>query len=363
MKDTPYIEIDEQILLNNIRRMSLLANEQGVQLRPHIKTHKIPYIAKLQLAEGAVGITVAKITEAQVMANHGIDDIFIAYPVVTKSKAEELCSLNKKLSRLIVGVDSLEGAAVLDQAAKDHNEILKVRLEVDTGLSRTGVDTEKAVDLAQEIFRLESLELQGIFTFKGAVFEGEATMDTHKAGIEEGEIMVELKDQLERNGITIEDISVGSTPTAASAAKVDGITEIRPGTYVFNDSMQVKLGVSKWKDCAAKVVATVVSRPSEKRAVIDGGSKTFATDVQPNHAPLHLKGFGVLPEYPEAEFARMNEEHGVILTDASDLKIGGQVEIIPNHICSTVNLHNYVYLKKENNEYEKIKVEARGMIQ
>ncbi|WP_101842579.1 alanine racemase [Halobacillus sp. Marseille-P3879] len=363
MDHTPYIEIDEKILLKNIRKMSKLARENGVNLRPHIKTHKIPRIAKMQLAEGAVGITVAKISEAQVMAEYGIDDIFIAYPVVSEAKAEEICALNQKLSNLIVGVDSREGAEVLNTCAQKHGQTLNVRLEIDTGLARTGVDLQHALRLAEQINRHEALHLQGIFTFKGPVYKGEATTDTDKAGIEEGEVMAALAAQLEESGIKVEDVSVGSTPTAASVVAVEGVTEIRPGTYVFNDSMQVKLGVSERDDCAAQVVTTVVSRPSEDRAVIDGGSKTFATDVQPNHAPLYLKGFGAIQGYPEAEFARMNEEHGVILTNDHELKIGDQVKVIPNHICSTINLHNYVHLKKENGEYEKVKVEARGMLQ
>ncbi len=363
MNHTPYIILDEKILINNIRKMSELAKINKINLRPHIKTHKIPHIAKLQLAEGAIGITVAKISEAKVMASFGINDIFIAYPIVNEAKAEEVCVLNKKLSRLIVGVDSIDGAKVLNEYAQKYDQTIQVRLEIDTGLERTGVDFQKAVVLAKKITQLESLSLQGIFTFKGSVYKGEATTDIQNAGKEEGEIMVALAAQLRESGIRVEDISAGSTPTAASVATVEGITEIRPGTYVFNDVMQVKLGVCEWQECAAKVVSTVVSRPSDERAVIDGGSKTFATDVQPNHSPLYLKGFGSIQEYPKAQFVRMNEEHGVIMTNGNALQIGEKVSIIPNHICSTINLHNNVYLKKGENDYEKLTVEARGMIQ
>ncbi|CDQ18153.1 D-serine deaminase, pyridoxal phosphate-dependent [Halobacillus karajensis] len=363
MDQTPYIVIDEKILVKNIRKMSRLAIMNKVNLRPHIKTHKIPHIAKLQLAEGAVGITVAKISEAKVMASYGINDIFIAYPIVSGAKAREICVLNKKISKLIVGVDSIDGARVLNEYANKYNQTIKVRLEIDTGLERTGVGFQEALVLAKTINQLEFLSLEGIFTFKGPVYKGKATKDVQKAGREEGELMVEVATKLRNAGIRVEDISVGSTPTASSAATVDGITEIRPGTYVFNDAMQVNLGVSEWGDCAAKVVSTVVSRPSDKRAVIDGGSKTFATDVQPNCAPLYLLGFGSIQQYPKAQFARMNEEHGVIMTNGSTLKIGEKLSIIPNHICSTINLHNYVYLKRGENDYEKLTVEARGMVQ
>ena len=322
MDHTPYIIIDEKIVMKNIRKMSELAKINNVNLRPHIKTHKIPYIAKLQLAEGAIGITVAKISEAKVMASYGVNDIFIAYPVVSGAKAEEICMLNKKLSKLIVGVDSIEGAKVLSEYAEKYDQNIQVRLEIDTGLERTGVSLQKAVMLAKRIAQLDFLSLQGIFTFKGPVYKGEATTDVHKAGKEEGELMVLLANQLREAGIGIEDISVGSSPTSASVATVEDITEIRPGTYVFNDAMQVKLGVSKWEDCAAKVISTVVSRPADNRAIIDGGSKTFATDVQPNQSPLYLQGFGSIQEYPEAQFVRMNEEHGVVETNDAPLKIG-----------------------------------------
>ncbi|WP_257349811.1 alanine racemase [Pseudalkalibacillus decolorationis] len=363
MDQTPYIVIDEKILLENIRKMAQLAKKQNVKLRPHIKTHKTPYIAKLQIAEGAVGITVAKISEAKVMASFGIDDIFIAYPIVSSSKAKEVCELNDKLTNLIVCVDSIQGAKVLSECAKAYQQSLLVRLEVDTGLERTGVDYEEAVNLAKQVAEMDNLTLQGIFTFKGAVYKGEATLDTDLAGNEEGELMVKLANELRKSGHNIEDISVGSTPTAASVSAVDGVTEIRPGTYAFNDVMQVRFGVCRMEDCAAHVVSTVVSTPSQHRAVIDGGSKTFATDVQPNCSPLNIKGFGSIVDYPDNEFVRMNEEHGVISTVCSEMKIGQQLKIIPNHICSTINLHNFVYLKKDNDEYEKLTIEARGMIQ
>lgn len=362
MEHTPYVVINEKKLRHNIKKMSEMAKETNVNLRPHIKTHKIPEIAKMQLAEGAVGITVAKIAEAKVMAEHGIEDIFIAYPIVTGSKAEELCKLNQEIPNLIVAADSLVGAEILNDCARKHDQKLQVRLEIDTGLRRTGVLYEEAVSLAQEISKLDNLVLQGIFTFKGPVYKGEGTLDTESAGREEGEMMVEIGRQIRDVGIPLTDISVGSTPTAKSVARVEGITEIRPGTYVFNDSMQVKLGVSSLEECAAYVVSTVVSKSSTDYVVIDGGSKTFATDVQPGSSPLNLKGFGTIQEYTDAEFVRMNEEHGIINIDSSKVDIGEEVTIIPNHICSTINLHNYVFMQNENNEFKKLTVEARGLV-
>lgn len=364
MKQTPYVVINEKKLKSNIKRMSDLASSKNIRLRPHIKTHKISDIAKLQIEHGAVGITVAKISEAQAMYEHGISDIFIAYPIVTAYKAEEVCLLNKKLENLIVAVDSSEGAVVLNRIAQKNKQILQVRLEIDTGLKRTGVVLENAVALAKQINEMEHLKLQGVFTFKGAVYQGQGTKDIEAAGTEEGETIVKIATLIRAAGIELDDISVGSTPTAQSVANVDGITEIRPGTYVFNDRMQVSLDVCSLEQCAAYVVATVVSKPTTEQLVIDGGSKTFATDVQPNMPPLFLKGFGHIKGHPDTVFTHMNEEHGMIkLNGDESLSIGDEIHIIPNHICSTVNLHNYVYLEKENGEFQKLRVEARGLVQ
>lgn len=364
MKQTPYVVINERKLKSNIKRMSDLANSKHIKLRPHIKTHKISDIAKLQINHGAVGITVAKISEAKAMMEHGISDIFIAYPIVTAYKAEEVCLLNEKLDNLILTVDSLEGANVLNKAAEKHNQVLQVRLEIDTGLKRTGVVLKDSVELAKQINEMKYLKLQGIFTFKGAVYQGQSTKDIEAAGTEEGETMVGIVRLIKAEGIDLEDISVGSTPSAQSVANVNGITEIRPGTYVFNDMMQVSLDVCNIEQCAAHVVTTVVSKPTPEQLVVDGGSKTFATDVQPNVSPLFLSGFGQIKGHPDTIFSHMNEEHGMIkLNGDEDLSIGDEIHIIPNHICSTVNLHNYVYLEKENGEFQKLKVEARGLVQ
>jgi len=361
--ETPYIVIEEAVVEQNIERMAKIGKENGVQLRPHIKTHKLPYIAKKQLAAGAIGITVATISEAEVMASEGIRDIFVAYPIVTESKAEQVIQLKQKLSNLIVGVDSIVGANILQKVAKEHHEKLQVRLEIDTGLSRTGVEIEGATDLAEQIAQLDHLLFEGIFTFKGAICEREGTLDLEAAGQEEGELMLNVAASIREKGIEVQSISVGSSPTAATVAKVTGVTEIRPGTYIYNDVMQEAFGICTWKDCAAYVVSTVVSKRGDRHIVIDGGSKTFATDVQPGGAPLYLKGFGKMKGHPNAVFVRMNEEHGVIELHGESINIGDQICIIPNHICSTVNLHNHVYIKKQNGSYEKLHVAARGMLQ
>jgi D-serine deaminase-like pyridoxal phosphate-dependent protein len=361
MIETPCIIIDERKMERNIRKMAGIAKKNGVQLRPHVKTHKIPEIAKKQLAEGAIGVTVAKVSEAEVMEKHGIQNIFIAYPLVVESKIERAIALSQKIN-LIVGVDSLEGAKKCSELAKKHHHTLSVRLEVDTGLKRTGVLYEQAVALAKEINQLDNLQLRGIYTFRGAIFEGKPTLDLEKAGREEGKLMISLANKMREAGIDIQDVSVGSTPTAEYAAQIKGVTEIRPGTYVFYDKMQVNLGVCTLDECAATVLTSVVSKPSENLLIIDGGSKTFATDVQPNTDPANLTGFGYLINLPEAIFDRLTEEHGMItLKGHEHIRIGDRIEVIPNHICSTVNLHNHVYIKNEQG-LTKVTVAGRGKL-
>lgn len=363
MIETPSIFIDVAKVKRNINEMSEMANTHNVHLRPHTKTHKIPKIADMQTESGASGVTVAKSTEAKVMAEHGIKDIFIAYPVIPEAAINRVMEVNK-MARLIVGVDSLEGARKLSEQARLHDQNIEIRLEVDTGLKRTGVQYENAIKLAMKIAGLGNLNLTGIYTFKGAMFKGEPTMDLQKAGFEEGELMVSLADKMRDNGLQIQDISVGSTLTAKYAAQVDGITEIRPGTYVFYDRMQANYDVCDLDDCAAKVIATVVSIPSDDLLIIDGGSKTFASDVQPGTKPLNMKGFGDIIGLPDAILERMTEEHGMVrVNSAHHLNIGDTVEVIPNHICSTVNLHNFVYMVDEEGSTEEVPVLARGKLQ
>ena len=359
MVETPHLLIDGSKMRRNIEKMAGVAREQGVKLRPHAKTHKIPSIAREQLEAGAAGITVAKVSEAEVMVEGGIRNIFIAYPLVTESKIERALRLSRRVN-LTVGVDSLEGARRMSKMAALEDDVLDIRLEVDTGLRSTGVLFDEAVGLAGEIEALKNLNLTGLYTYRGAVLtDGSPTLDLEKAGIEEGKLMVSLANRIREEGIDIEDVSLGSTPTAEYAAEVEGVTEIRPGTYVFYDRMQVWLGACSLAECAATVVATVMSRPSGNLAVIDGGSKTFATDVQPDA----LRGFGHVVGYPDIVLERLNEEHGMLRVKSDDdLGVGDAVQIIPNHICSTVNLHDAVYLLNGDGAVEELRVEARGKV-
>src|SRR5919107_1765096 len=323
MVETPHLLIDVLRMKSNIEKMSDLARELGVRLRPHVKTHKIPKLAREQLEAGAAGITVAKVSEAEVMAGDGIRDIFIAYPLVTDSKIERALHLCEGVN-LTVGVDSLEGARRLSELAASAGHTIDARLEVDTGLKRTGVIRSEAVELAFKIATLKNLNLSGIYTYRGAVLEdGSPTLDLKRAGLQEGELMVSLADR-----------------------------------------MQVRLGACSFEECAATVAVTVVSRPSKDLAIVDGGSKTFATDVPPDREPLNLKGFGHVVGSPHAVLERLTEEHGMLRVTAGDaLKVGDTLQIIPNHVCSTVNLHDEVDFVDESGATERVVDAAHGKLE
>src|SRR5215212_6162224 len=203
---TPYLLIDGTKVERNIRKMADVAGGSGIALRPHVKTHKIPSIAREQVEAGAAGITVAKVSEAEVMADGGMEDIFIAYPLVTEAKIRRAVQLGERVARLVVGVDSLEGARRLSAVAGDST--LEVRLEVDTGLRRTGVLYDEAVGLAGEIEAMDNLDLTGIYTYRGAVLGGSKTLELEKAGLEEGQLMVSLADQMRERGIGVDEVSV-----------------------------------------------------------------------------------------------------------------------------------------------------------
>src|ERR687889_1898843 len=257
---TPYLLIDAAKMERNILKIAEGAWKNSFTLRPHVKTHKIPRVARRQLDAGAEGITVAKLSEAEVMAGAGIEDIFIAYPLVADAKIRQAVRLGERV-RLVVGVDSMEGARRLSVVSKAEGRVLEVRLEVDTGLRRTGVPYGEAVELARAIGSLGNLNLTGIYTYRGAVLGGSRTLELEKAGLEEGRLMVSLAHRMRERGFRVDDVSLGSTPTVKYVAQVEGVTEIRPGTYVFYDRMQAHLGACSLDDCAATVVRTVVSRP------------------------------------------------------------------------------------------------------
>jgi D-serine deaminase-like pyridoxal phosphate-dependent protein len=333
--DTPALLVDLDRMESNIRSWQAAVSAGGAGLRPHTKTHKSPAIAKLQLAAGAAGITVAKLAEADVFADHGCDDIFVAYPIISPIKWRHAAALAHRC-RLTVGVDSLAGARGLSIAAAEAGSLIHVRVEVEQGLNRSGVVPNQLADFCQSVLALPGIELDGIFTYRSVFFPGAAEQTAAQAGHGEGIDMVSLAEQLRAEGIPIYSVSVGSTPTAVAAAAVPGVTEVRPGTYVFGDYMMAARGVMSEQDIALSIMCTVVSRPAPDLATIDGGSKTFSGDIWP--ASEGLRGYARAADR-EAYLERMSEEHGMVrLGSGVDPQIGDRLSFYPIHVCPTVNL-------------------------
>jgi D-serine deaminase-like pyridoxal phosphate-dependent protein len=319
--DTPALVIDAQRLRANVEAMAAAAREGGVALRPHAKTHKMVEVAALQLEAGAAGLTVAKLGEAEVFVDGGCTDILIAYPLIGDTKLERLAALARR-ARVAVALDSLEVARAIAGAGAD----VRVRIEVDTGQHRAGVAPGDVAALAREAAAL-GLRVEGVMTHEGQAYAAQdlaaATRDA----------VTKLREAAATLDAPV--ISVGSTPTARFAAREPGVTEIRPGTYVFQDRTQIAHGAATPDDIAAFVLATVVSRPAPDRAVVDAGTKVLSSDRL--NAPGAPVDFGALTNgWP---VVRASEEHGVLsIPPDAPLNIGDQVRIVPNHICPVVNL-------------------------
>jgi D-serine deaminase-like pyridoxal phosphate-dependent protein len=312
---------------------------------------------------GAAGITCAKVTEAEIMADGGLDDIFIAYPLVGELRISRAIALSKRVKRLILGVDSLKGAAALNEMAAREGEFLEVRMEIDTGRRRTGVNISEAADLAVRVAALSHLRLTGIFTFKSLMSAGERVTDIKEAALEEAALMRDAGEAIRGAGIDIADISAGSTPTGAAVARTGIVNEIRPGTYIFNDYLTFIEGHNAMSDIAARICATVVS-VSGSRAVIDGGSKTFPMDTALNSPPFFIPSYAMFAGRDGLALTRLNEEHGMIDSlngKPTGLAVGQIVELIPPHICPAINMHNSVYLL-DDDTLRREPVAARGAL-
>lgn len=357
--DTPALVVDLDIMERNLRRVAEYAREHGLRLRPHTKTHKSPRIARRQLEGGAVGLTVAKVSEAEVMLAAGAADMLVAYPVIGRAKLERLMGVARR-TRVTVSLDSTFAARQLSDAARAAQVEVGVLAEVDVGLGRVGVAPGEIVPLAQCIARLPHLALDGIAFYPGHV----KNLDEHghAALAQLRDLLGAIRADFRRAGMEIGIVSGGSTPTLFHTHSLQEVTEIRPGTYVYNDVNTMRGGACALEDCAASILATIVSTARPGQMIVDGGSKTFSSDrlaVSPEVT------FGHVREAPGARFHKMNEEHGFVDISRAEreFSIGDRVRIIPNHICTAVNMHERVYGIRGDQVEEVWPVEARGKLQ
>jgi D-serine deaminase-like pyridoxal phosphate-dependent protein len=345
--DTPAVLIDLDKVEANLQRAQAYADTHGLKLRPHIKTHKIPALARRQLELGAIGITCQKLGEAEVMADAGLDDILLTFNLLGPAKLQRLVALARR-ARLSVTLDNAIVAEELAEAMQQAGLLLPVLVECDTGGERCGVQTpDEAVRLARLVDGLEGLKFQGLMTYpaKGRTAATAAWL---------GEAVAALG----RDGLAPAVVSTGGTPDIYRAHEVASATEHRPGTYIYSDRYQTAY-VGGLEDCALRVLTTVVSRPTEGRAILDAGSKTLSSDT------LGLEGFGHVVEYPQLVIEKLSEEHGHVGCSASNARprIGERVTIIPNHACVISNLHDVVYGVRGERVERLLRVEARGKVQ
>jgi len=358
--DTPAVLIDLDKLEQNIQRLAGFAKAQRINLRPHIKTHKIPQIAQMQLRAGAIGITCQKLGEAEVMAANGVNDILITYIIVGAQKFERLVQL-KKHARVCTVVDSEEAmaplAAAMQQAGLQH----EVMIEINTGQNRCGVlPLEGALALVQRLQQYPSLNLKGIFTHEGHAYNFSNLAERERVVMQAAEAMNRTAQLLREHGFVCEVVSVGSTPSAMIIGKAAGVTEVRTGNYVFYDRVQLKLGSCTEEQMSASVLATVVSRPAPDRAIIDAGNKTMCTD---NAADFN-NTIGAVVGHPELTFNYSSEEHGRITSKSGAItfQVGDRVRLLPNHACGMMNMHDEVYGARGDSVVEVWKVAARGKV-
>jgi D-serine deaminase-like pyridoxal phosphate-dependent protein len=353
--ETPVLLVDQEKLLANLKEMQEMASKAGVDLRPHTKTHKCPEIAKLQLHEGASGICVQKLGEAQVMVDAGIKDIFITNEIVEPTKIERLVALQENAS-VKVAIDSLANAKTIGKAAVFARQVVPVLVEVDCGMNRCGIPMgHVAVNFARELSRIKGLQLQGIMAYEGQFYHIANKAERYAEAKLVAKKVVDTARAIRRTGLNIQTVSCGSTPTAAAVAVVPGVTEIQPGNYVFYDEMQVKLNSTKRENCALHVLATVISAAEGHRVVLDAGIKAFSYDYARFPRPLGLRG---------SQPVGISEEHLVLQLrrNGQRPRIGQKLEFIPYHACTTVNMYDWLYVVRNGETLSTWPVAGRGKL-
>jgi D-serine deaminase-like pyridoxal phosphate-dependent protein len=356
---TPALLIESETVFRNLRRLSDYAAVHAIEVRPHTKTHKSCLLARMQLDAGAVGVTVAKVSEAEAISVPG-QDVLVAYPPIGHLRAARLATLARDRT-MRAAVDSLTAINTMSTAACAANVNVGLLVELDVGLGRTGVPSPDAtLPLAQAIDRAPGLRLDGIMIYPGHIWEAADKQEPALHAVNQR--LSETTALWGKHGLVASIVSGGSTPTAYQSHLVSHLTEIRPGTYIFNDMNTVRGGFCSIDDCAARIIATVVSDAVAGQVVIDAGSKTLTSDIC---IPARDTGFGHIVEYPDARITRLSEEHGQVDVTTCSYKpgVGDRVTVIPNHICPCVNLQDSVWWAESGEPMQSLRIDARGKLQ
>ena len=358
---TPAVLIDRAKAIRNLDRMQAEANARGIRLRPHAKTHKSPLVARWQIERGAIGICCAKLGEAEVLADAGIADIRLPYPL-NPSNADRLVALSNR-THLSFIVDHPAVAKQWSDALIRRAKRIDVLVKVDVGFHRCGIDPDShgVLGMIRDVASLPGFRFRGLLSHAGQAYHAHSEDELRTMAEAEARTMRDLAERCKKAGVTIEEISAGATPPARFSIQQKGFTEYRPGNYVYFDRTQVALGAASIDDCALTVLATVVSKPAPDRVIFDSGSKTLTNDGARGFTPT--PGFGAVIGHDNLLIERLSEEHATVkVTNGSTtLEPGDRVRIIPNHSCVVSNLVDQAWLV-DGEKAEALPIAARGRI-
>jgi D-serine deaminase-like pyridoxal phosphate-dependent protein len=366
---TPCVLVDHVKLERNIDRMQAAVSARGLRLRPHAKTHKSPELARVQIGRGAVGVCCAKLGEAEVFAAAGIEDIRLPYPLLPVNADRVLALLDQ--AHLSFIVDHPAVARGWSEAMQRAGRTVDVLVKVDVGFHRCGIDPEAsgAAELVARIAELPGLEFKGLLSHAGHAYLANSEAEIATVAAAEARLLNDLAARVRELGVPVEEISVGATPSARFSVQQSGLTELRPGNYIYYDRTQVGLGSATWDDCALTVLARVVSRPAPDRAILDCGSKTLTNDQARGTGDMRGQG-AILQSLDTAvpdtalTIERLSEEHANVRVSGSEraLDPGDLVRVVPNHSCVVSNLVDGVWLVNGDSVEERLAIAARGCI-
>ena len=362
--------VDHTRMSQNLQRMQAAATARGLGLRPHAKTHKSVALAQRQIADGAVGICCAKLGEAEVIAAGGVDDIRLPYPL-NPINADRVIDLLER-TRISFIVDNLDVAAGWSAAIAATGRSVDVLVKVDVGFHRCGIDPDaaNAVDFIVLVAEMPGLRLRGLLSHAGHGYGATSEAEIEAIARAEAAILTTLAARVRERGVEVAEISVGATPTSRYSLQQRGLTELRPGNYIYYDRTQVALGAASWNDCALTVLARVVAKPAEDRLILDSGSKTLTNDIArgfvptPGHGAVLDSIEGVQAPDDGLRIERLSEEHAVVRVRSGKhgLRPGDFVRVIPNHSCVVSNLMDLVWMVDGMDVGEPVHVSARGRI-
>ncbi|WP_066307095.1 D-TA family PLP-dependent enzyme [Bacillus sp. FJAT-29814] len=362
--DTPALLIDRKIMMDNLSFMQNYANENKVKLRPHTKTHKMPKLARLQEELGAVGITVAKVGEAEVMAKNGLRDIFIANEIVGKPKIERIRKLSETID-ISFGIDNTYQVREIEEVFNGAEKKAQVLIEIEVGEERSGIIEESDFRTLLEVVKgCENVEFRGVFSHDGHSYKAENIDECKALFIESVKRTLDFAKIAEEMELKPKVVSIGSTPPFMLNFEIpEGITEIRPGTYILMDSSQANV-IGTYDRCAASVLTTIISKPTKERVITDVGAKGITAQSR-SKGHTTTKGFGRIKEFEDVYIHGVFDEHAIIYNEdfSNQINVGDKVQIIPNHICPVCNLHEKAYLISEGEVVEELPVDCKGKLQ